>query len=228
MRLGLLPAAGTATRMSGLPKFLLPISEKHQCLLTYHVELMAPYVDRIIIPTRKEWVSLLESFELGPQVEILTMQTQSMAETVKKSMEAREYTSCVLGMPDTYFVGGNPYRELTENPKGDVSLAVFTTGPHQAGKVGSVALGSDGEVTDHADKDPDKDFGAHWGVMEFSSGVEKFLDPQATTGGYLITEALNRDMTVRGYLADYRYFDCGTIDEYAECLSFVGKTRGSN
>lgn len=228
MRLGLLPAAGTATRMSGLPKFLLPISEKHQCLLTYHVELMAPHVDRIIIPTRDEWVSLLESFEFGPQVEVMSMRTQSMAETVKKSVDGRDYSTCVLGMPDTYFVGGNPYRELTDHPQGDVSLSVFTTGLEQVGKVGSVALGDDGVVTDHADKDPDADFGTHWGVMEFRSEVEKFLDPQATTGGYLITEALNREMTVRGYLADYRYFDCGTIDEYAECLSFIRNSRGSS
>jgi CTP:molybdopterin cytidylyltransferase MocA len=221
MRLGLLPAAGTATRMSGLPKFLLPISDAHQCLLTYHVELMAPHVDRIIIPTRNEWESLLHSFEFGPQVEIVSMQTQTMAETVKRSLDGRNYSTCVLGMPDTYFVGGNPYRELTEHPQADVSVAVFTTGSDQAGKVGSVAVDSEGIVVDHADKDPEKNFGTHWGVMEFSSEVEKFLDPRATTGGYLITEALNRSMTVRGYLADYRYFDCGTIAEYAECLAFM-------
>ncbi len=225
MRLGLLPAAGTATRMSGLPKFLLPISEAHQCLLTYHVDLMAPHVDRIIVPTRSEWVSLLQSFEFGPQVEIMSMQTQTMAETVKKSLDGRDYASCVLGMPDTYFVGGNPYRDLGEHPRGDVSLAVFATGPDQSGKVGSVAMDNEGTVFDHADKDPDKDFGAHWGVMEFSSEVEHFLDPGAATGGYLITEALKRSMTVRGYMADYRYFDCGTLSEYAECLAFVGDNR---
>jgi len=226
MRLGLLPAAGTATRMSGLPKFLLPISEAHQCLLTYHVELMAPHVDRIIIPTRSEWVSLLQSFDFGSQVEIMSMETKTMAETVKKSLASRDYVSCVLGMPDTYFVGGNPYRELLDHPRGDVSLTVFATGPGQAGKVGSVAVDGEGLVVDHADKDPDKDFGTHWGAMEFSSPVEEYLDPRATTGGYLITEALKRSMTVRGYLADYRYFDCGTLSEYTQCLTFVESHPG--
>jgi len=222
MRLGLLPAAGTATRMSGLPKFLLPISDVHQCLLAYHVELMAPHVDRIIIPTRSEWVSLLHSFHFGSQVEIMSMETQTMAETVKKSLAGRDYASCVLGMPDTYFAGGNPYRELLEHPRGDVSLTVFVTRPGQAGKVGSVSVGGEGLVIDHADKDPNRDFGTHWGVMEFTSPVEEFLDPSATTGGYLITEALNRAMTVRGYLANYHYFDCGTVNEYTQCLAFVG------
>lgn len=213
--------------MSGLPKFLLPISEEHQCLLTYHVELMAPHVDRIIIPTRNEWVSLLQSFDLGAQVEIMSMQTQTMAETVKRSLNGRDYDTCVLGMPDTYFVGGNPYQELREHPRGEISLAAFATASAQSGKVGSVALDDEGAVVDHADKNPNKDFGTHWGVMEFSSEVEGFLDPQAATGGYLITEALNRSMPVRGYLATYRYFDCGTLSEYAECLAFVRKNSVS-
>lgn len=57
--------------------------------------------------------------------------------------------------------------------------------------------------------------------MEFTPQVEQFLDPTATTGGYLITEALNRSMTVRGYVAGYPYFDCGTFREYLQCLVFV-------
>jgi hypothetical protein len=140
---------------------------------------------------------------------------------VKRSLADREYSSCVLGLPDTYFVGGNPYRELAAQPSADVSLAVFATRPEQSGKVGSVRLESDGIVTDHADKDHEKDFGTHWGVMEFTSEVEGFLHPEATTGGYLITEALTRSMTVRGYVTGYPYFDCGTFSEYLQCLTFI-------
>jgi CTP:molybdopterin cytidylyltransferase MocA len=221
MRLGLLPAAGTATRMSGLPKFLLPISDDHQCLLTYHVDLMAPHVDSIIIPTRNEWSDLLRSFDFGPHVEILEMTTRTMAETVKRALEGRDFDSCVLGMPDTYFVGGNPYRELGDQQHADVSLAVFATRPEQSGKVGSVQVAGDGQVTDHADKEPERDFGHHWGVMEFSATAEKFLSPDATTGGYLISEALNRSLDVRGYVAGYPYFDCGTFSEYLQCLAFL-------
>jgi hypothetical protein len=221
MRLGLLPAAGNATRMGGLPKFLLPVSEDHQCILSYHVEMMAPFVDRIIIPTRSEWVGLLRSFSFGPDVDILEMRTSTMAETVKRSLDERVYASCVLGMPDTYFVGGNPYRDLTQQPPADVSLIVFPTRPEQVGKVGSVELRDDGIVYDHADKEPERDFGVHWGVMEFTPGVEQFLSSDATTGGYLIAEALARDLVVRGHLVGYPYFDCGTFHEYLQCLTLV-------
>jgi hypothetical protein len=182
---------------------------------------MADSVDRIIIPTRSEWVSLLHSFDFGPRVDIVPMATKTMAETVKRSLDSVDYDSCVLGMPDTYFVGGNPYQELAEARSADVSLAVFTTRAEQVGRVGSVALGLDGRVNDHADKDPERDFGAHWGVIEFSREVEGFLSPEATTGGYLISEALERNMDVRGYLAGYPYFDCGTFTEYLQCLTFL-------
>jgi hypothetical protein len=221
MRLGLLPAAGTATRMSGLPKFLLPISENHQCLLTYHVDLMAPHVDHIIIPTRPEWANLLKSFDFESTVDVVEMTTHTMAETVKRALEGRDFDSCVLGMPDTYFVGGNPYLELGGIQEADVSLAVFATRPEQVGKVGSVALDGEGRVTDHADKELDRDFGHHWGVIEFGANVEKFLSPDATTGGYLISEALTRSLNVRGYVAGYPYFDCGTFREYLQCLTFL-------
>lgn len=219
MRVGLLPSAGSATRMNGIPKFLLPISERLQCLLDYHVTLMSDSVDRIIIPTRSEWVGLLHSFNFGDLVDIIELNTATMAETVKRSLAGRDYDTCVLGMPDTYFVGGNPYRDLSTQPVADVSLTVFPTRAEQVGKMGSVAIDSDNRVTDHADKEPNRDFGHHWGVMEFSRQVEEFLDPQATTGGYLITEALNRGMDVRGYRASYPYFDCGTFEEYLQALT---------
>ena len=207
--------------MNGLPKFLLPISEQQQCLLDYHVALMASGVDRIIIPTRDEWASLLHSFDFGPRVEVIPMTTRTMAETVKVSLEGIDYDTCVLGMPDTYFVGGNPYQELAKAPRADVSLTAFTTRPEQAGRVGSVLIEGDNRVSDHADKEPERDFGSHWGVIEFSREVEQFLSPDATTGGYLISEALSRGMDVRGYAAGYPYFDCGTFAEYLQCLAFV-------
>ncbi len=219
MRLGLLPSAGMATRMHGIPKFLLPVSNDWKCLLDYHVHLMSDYVDRIIIPTRSEWVELLRSFNFGEAVTIVPLNTETMAETVRRALHGIDYDSCVLGMPDTYFIGGNPYRDLYAQHTADVSLSVFPTRGEQSGRMGSVKIDDSYRVEAHADKDPDHDYGTHWGVIEFTSEVEKLLDPRATTGGYLITEALQKGLDVRGYPADYSYYDCGTVDEYVECLT---------
>lgn len=221
MRVGLLPSAGTASRMNGIPKFLLPVSEDLQCLLDYHVRLMQPSVDRIIIPTRSEWVGLLRSFDFGNHVDIVELNTHTMAETLRRSLDNVDYDSCVLGMPDTYFVDENPYHELFQHPGHDLVLRLYPTRPEQVGKVGSVKIDEDHRVVDHADKEPDRDFGWHWGVMEFAKHTEGFLDPTASTGGYLIDECLTRGLDVRGVPATNPYFDCGTFPEYLQCLTHL-------
>ncbi|MDR9397128.1 hypothetical protein, partial [Pontimonas sp.] len=85
MRIGLLPSSGTASRMNGIPKFLLPVSEDLQCLLDYHVRLMQPTVEKIIIPTRSEWVDVVRSFDFGSHVEVIELNTQTMAETLRRA-----------------------------------------------------------------------------------------------------------------------------------------------
>jgi len=213
--------------MGGLPKFLLPISESHRCLLDYHVSLLAPTVDRIIIPTRREWLDLLRSFEFGPLVDIVEVETATMAETVTKALADVDFDTCVLGLPDTYFVGGNPYETLSLAARADLSVAAFVTRPEQAGRVGSVAVDKGGRVVDHADKQPEKNFGTHWGVFQFSSRLAEHLDAKAETAGHLISEALGRGFDARGFVADYPYFDCGTFSEYQKCLVFTSPTKPS-
>lgn len=182
------------------------------------MRLMTGHVDQILIPTRPEWASLLESFEFGDHVRIHMMETATMAETVTRALDQVSFDTCVLGMPDTYFSGGNPYRDLLEVAQADVTLAVFSTREEQRGRMGSVLLEESDRITAHADKDPDSDFGTHWGVIEFTSAVVKMLDPRAATGGQLITEALSQGLSVKGFPAGYPYFDCGTFEEYLQCL----------
>lgn len=221
MRIGVLPSAGRATRLNGIPKFLLPVSEDVQCLLDLHVRLMRPFVDRIFIPTRPEWKALLESFAFGEGVEIQAMETETMAETLHRTLDSVSFDSCVLGMPDTYFVGGNPYRGLGEVEPGDLLLGVVPTRPEQSGRMGSVQVGEGNKVIKHADKDPHRDYGWHWVAMEFSPAVLSRLEPLASTGGYMIDEALNSDSDVRAYQLTEDYFDCGTFAEYLQCLAHL-------
>lgn len=207
--------------MNGIPKFLLPLDDDLPCLVDYHVGLMKPNVDRIIIPTRPEWAGVLRGFGFGPSVDVVEVSTKTMAETLRTALSGITYDSCVLGMPDTYFVEDNPYQKLAEQPESDLKVWAFPTRSEQVGKVGSVQIDQDNHIVAHADKEPERDFGRHWGVMEFKSSVEGFLDPGASTGGYLIDECLSRGLDVRGFTSNKPYFDCGTISEYRQCLSYL-------
>ena len=82
---GILPAAGSALRMRGIPKFLLPCSPQYRTLLERHLDNLLEYCEIVWIPTRPELVNLLQSLGLSSdRVVIVSLSTQTMTETVLK------------------------------------------------------------------------------------------------------------------------------------------------
>lgn len=224
--IGILPASGLASRMRGLPKFLLPLPGDRGSILEYHIDLMAPHVDTIFVPTRTVWLPVLEGLELHDKVQLVEKNTDTLARTVRETLEGVEYDHALAGLPDTVFQEGNPYENLRNSvDDAGVSLCLFPTRAAQRGALGSVHLSEDGIVIDHADKNPDKDWGAHWGLMRFSKSVLELLSPESQTIGVLIDECLQREIPVTGFSHQSEYFDCGTVAEYARCLSsFTNET----
>ena len=217
--IGILPASGLASRMRGLPKFLLPLPGDRGSILEYHIDLMAPHVDTIFVPTRTVWLPVLEGLRLHDKVQLVEKNTDTLAQTVRETLDGVEYDHALAGLPDTVFREGNPYALLRNSPDdAGVSLCLFPTREAQRGALGSVHL-VDGVVVDHADKNPDKDWGAHWGLMRFEKSVLEFLSPHSQTIGVLIDECLQRDIPVTGFSNGSEYFDCGTVEEYARCLT---------
>jgi NDP-sugar pyrophosphorylase family protein len=206
--------------MRGLPKFLLPVGEKGETLLEYHVKLLAPHVDYVIVPTRTEWFGLLSGFDLG--VQLLEHNTDTLAETVLTSLQEVDYDACILGLPDTVFRAGNPYQSFGEfDEKEPLVLGCFPTQEQQQGKLGAVEIADDGTVIQHADKSDGPEWGTHWGTMRFTPETLRLLAPTAKTVGTLIDECLSRGIPVRGFRFDSEYFDCGTFSEYVACLTQV-------
>jgi MobA-like NTP transferase domain len=219
MRVGLLPAAGTASRMRGLPKFLLPVSENVQTLIEHHVELLADLVERIYIPARPENMNLLERLSLPSTCELIAMNTETMSETVHRALEAVEFDNCVLGMPDTFYVSRNPYIDLSRDSDLDVKLALWRTKPSQRGQVGSIELDDDNTVLRCEDKTQKWDFGQHWGAMRFNRRALSLLEPTTPHAGFLITPSIEDGLSVKGEMMDGEYFDCGTFSEYKRCVA---------
>ena len=79
----ILPAAGSASRMRGLPKFLLPCDAEYTTLIERHISELLKVCETVWIPTRPEQTILLETLGLSSdRVVIVPMTTSSMTQTV--------------------------------------------------------------------------------------------------------------------------------------------------
>lgn len=223
MRIGLLPASGTASRMRGLPKFLLPVSENVETLLEAHIRMMLEVVDRVLLPIRTENIEIVRRLSLRDSVELIPLATSTMSETVSKVLSKVKYDTCTLGMPDTYFtnerVEVNPYLGLSNMNDEVARLGVWPTNPSQRGQVGSVKLDANNFVLRCEDKSEEFNFGYHWGVLSFKSEALQYLDPTTPHVGYLINPVLAAGHKIIAKKIEGHYFDCGTFREYQRCLS---------
>ena len=91
----LIPAAGLATRMRGLPKFLLPIDNSYTTILEHHIKSIIKEgidIENIWIATRPDLVSILNtiSFE-GSNINIIPMETNTMNETILNLHKNQSY-----------------------------------------------------------------------------------------------------------------------------------------
>lgn len=231
LKIGILPAAGLATRMNGIPKFLLPISHNGTSLLGYHVELISPCCENIFVPTRPEWGRIVD--EEFPSVAALRMQTTSLAATVFSVCgEIRSeggFDWAIVGLPDTYFVGNQNFYQILageldsesgKSPDPILWVYVFKTESSQRGSVGSIRLGPDGTVNDYADKDPERDFGAHWGLLAFNQAASELIDSTWETIGNLIPEVLAVGR-VRVLASESGLIDCGTFEGYRTAINMI-------
>jgi choline kinase len=224
---GILPAAGLATRMRGLPKFLLPCDDRYTTLIEKHVSNLLETCDTVWIPTRPEQTILLETLGISSdRVVVVPMTTETMTQTVMRLANISGANRFVLVMPDTHFFGEQPYEYLAE-AKSDLNLACWEIRQEQRGKLGQVLIegGARGRVLDSKDKDPNCQFPHSWGAMSFSRAILEVADGTMPHTGYTINPALAAGMTVEGNVFSGKYFDCGTPREYLEMLAL--KTTGN-
>ena len=91
--IGVLPASGKASRIGGIPKFCLPISDERS-LIQWHVEQMLEMCDEVRISTRSEWVPIIQNtkgwisdiindYKLGFNVESNNPESMMMAIKLK-------------------------------------------------------------------------------------------------------------------------------------------------
>lgn len=214
----IIPAAGLASRMRGIPKFLLPCDTSYTTLIEMHIENLLPICETIWIPTRPDLVVLLDSLGLAKdRVIILPMSTENMTQTVNRVLKVSSAAHFQLIMPDTYFHGDKPYQMLNSSPP-VADLACWEIRPDQIGKLGQVDISTDGNVNDMQDKDPNCNYPNSWGALVFARKLMNFAQDSDPHTGYAMKSALSSGETMSANLVNGKYFDCGTPNEYLSML----------
>lgn len=226
--IGILPAAGLALRMRGLPKFLLPCSETYESLLERHLQQLVPYCDEVWIPTRDYILPYLREWGLlSGSSRAIPVNTETMTETIKVALDTdAKAEHFVLAMPDTYFLQSEfsygRFLEGLAEEFGDSTfhLAAWDIRVDQVGKVGQIKLNDRGDVIESVDKQAKCTFPHLWGSMAFSRKVfEAHMQERDPHTGYGIARAISTGARVTATVIEGEYFDCGTPSEYWSLLS---------
>lgn len=205
--IGILPASGRSSRIGGIPKFCLPISDERS-LLQWHVEQMLEVCDEVRVSTRPEWVPIVQNMDMN--IKLIVLEPSTMSNAVK--FMVGDYNDTVLiGMPDTYIIGSNKniYKEMI-NTKGDLVLGTWGCTEDMRGRVGQILL-SDDKVISSVDKNSNCDYPYMWGTMLFRKNLIRYIDVELDHPGKQIQDWIDMSLDIRSVHPGGKYMDIGTL-----------------
>jgi len=205
--IGLLPASGSASRLGGIPKFCLPLTDK-QNILQWHVEQMLKVCDIVKISTRKTWIPIVNQMDLPPEAVVYEIEPSTMSDALVKMM-VNPNSKYIIGMPDTYMPesNGDFYRQLAESDA-DITLAAFECHEDIMGRVGQIKFDESGSVIDALDKTPNCDYPYMWGALAIN---KVYLNEELPHPGMQIKEWISEGKHVKAVIAKGKYLDIGTV-----------------
>lgn len=223
----ILPAAGLATRMRGLPKFLLPCSLDYVTLLETHIISLLEVCERVWIAVRPETAPLVDILQIAQdRVIMVNLRTETMSETVLKVVNLSMAESFMVIVPDTHFWGEQPHDYLSKLDHG-MRVAAWNIREDQLGKLGQIEIDiNSSTVISSKDKDPTCDYPFAWGAVAFDRSVTEHIDPASPHIGFMIPEVIRSGKKIRAKVMAGSYFDCGTPVEYFALLEKVRMGEG--
>lgn len=206
--IGVLPASGKASRIGGIPKFCLPISDQRS-LIQWHVEQMLEVCDEVRISTRAEWVPIVQNMDMN--IKLIVREPSTMSDAIQ-FMVGKHNDTVFVGMPDTYILNapGNIYKEMMKEDKADLVLGIWECGDELKGRVGQVKV-SDGRVIASEDKVDNCDYPDMWGTMLFRKNMIRYIDPSLDHPGKQIQEWIDEGTNIQSVRPGGRYMDIGTL-----------------
>lgn len=206
--IGLLPASGSASRLGGIPKFCLPLTDK-QNILQWHVEQMLKVCDIVKISTRATWLPIINQMELPPTAVVYEIEPSTMSDALVKMM-VNPNSKYIIGMPDTYMPGSNGdfYKDLAEFTS-DVTLAAFKCHDELKGRVGQIKIDEFNNVIDSVDKTVGCDYPYMWGAMSVQN---IYIDEELPHPGVQIKDWIDEGKSVKAVISKGKYLDIGTVN----------------
>lgn len=233
--IGIIPAAGKAERMGGLPKFLLPIpggtlanTLMKRVVLQMHMHSVR-LPSKIWIGASRENAHLLQYRKDDYASRVTAIDTQTMSETVLRihNIAASTYgdsQSVLFGMPDTYIEDEWAFRRIEHaiDDGADVAVGLFLTRPEQRSKLGMCDFDTTTQqITRVIDKPESTELVWAWGVLAWRHVFWDCLDANEPHVGYGILRAIERGLDVRAVRMEGGYWDCGTPEEYFSLIRYL-------
>ena len=205
--IGLIPASGSASRLNGIPKFMLPISGS-QTLIEWHTEQMLKTCEGVIISTKKEWINVVKNLKFPSNVDFVEKEPSTMSDAIN-TMAKYSNSLYIVGMPDTYMPESNGefYQKLSKSTA-DLTLALWKCEKDLKGRVGQVDFDSQWNVIDVVDKDPLCKYKYMWGALAFQ-GIS--IDPKFSHPGIQVNPLIYSGADVKCFKANGKYIDAGTF-----------------
>ena len=241
-RVTIIPASGKATRIGGLPKFLLPMPPEEGIavpergffsLLDFHIGYGLEFSELILLASRPENATLLEPYLQPGRVELLSMATDTMTETVMRATATCPCDETLVLMPDTFFESEFSPSTMKLNSDEILSVGAWGVSPSQVGSVGQIGLVADGvghRVVSHEDKSENSKLPWVWGAMNLGRTAIARLDRDFPHIGYVLTEVLQdaeSRLKIGARTFTGQYIDCGTPAGYFRAVQARLDSGGS-
>jgi NDP-sugar pyrophosphorylase family protein len=219
-----LPAAGKASRVSGIPKFMLPIVDsnfqsKPIPLINWHLSKLSKLGMKIVIPTSKTYFEMIKVITEEFNPEVIQIDSESMPDSILQTCEHAYSDDYLVIMPDTFFSSYEFVYPLIKS-RNDLTLATWKYRESQRGKFGSVEIDDlKNEVLKVVDKDPNSPLDAFWGSAKMSRDLLPHLSKHDTHLGHAFNRYLFQGKKVHNLEVEGEYFDIGTFDEYFNLIT---------
>jgi UTP-glucose-1-phosphate uridylyltransferase len=227
---GLIPAAGKAERIDGLPKYLLP-SKDGFLLEELCDRMLAGGAEQILIGANPENRAIIERYAPKEAV-VYSVNTSNMSQTLLAARTWCGNRNVVFGMPDTYWTPKYIFDGMVE-ALGEVPVAAAcwrARDDQLVGKLGMVRIEykfldkgytvQTPVITDVVDKPARVTYKDAWGALAWRPEFWDCVQVGDAHIGYAIQRALARQMTVRAMMQEGSYWDCGTRAEYFRLARF--------